>query len=149
MNNLILAIMVGVSGSGKSTYATALVGPLNAVKIETDMIRYELTGNESDQSQNGRVFGIANQRIRDNLSLGNNVIFDATNLSVRDRKEYIKIAKDFGAEIRAYVVQPELAVSKARNALRERKVPDDVIDRQHNKFVFPTVAEGFDSVHIA
>lgn len=146
MNELILALMVGVSGSGKSTYADTLIGPLNAVKIETDAIRFELTGNASDQSKNGLVFGIAKKRIRENLSSGKNVIFDATNLSVKDRREFIELGKEYGSKIHAYVVKPDLVVSKQRNALRERQVPEFVIDKQHAKFVMPTESENIDYI---
>jgi len=148
MNRVILALMVGVSGSGKSTYADTLVGPLKAIKIETDAIRMELTGDASDQSQNGRVFSTAKHRVKLNLSLGVNVIFDATNLSVKDRREFIDIGKEYNAELHAYVVKPDLSVSKQRNALRERKVPEFVIDKQHNKFVLPTEEEGFSIIQV-
>lgn len=148
MDKLILAIMVGVSGSGKSTYADTLISPLNAIKIETDAIRFELTGDASDQSKNGLVFGIAKRRIGENLSLGKNVIFDATNLSIKDRKEFIVLGKEHGAKLHAYVIRPNLEVSKQRNALRERKVPEFVIDKQHNKFVVPTLEEGFDYIDV-
>ena len=55
MNKPILAVMVGISGSGKSTYANGLKTSLKAELVETDAVRVELTGNAEDQSQNGRV----------------------------------------------------------------------------------------------
>jgi len=138
--------MVGVSGSGKSTFAKKIQSETDSEIVETDAIRFELTGNASDQSKNGLVFGIAKKRIRENLSSGKNVIFDATNLSVKDRREFIELGKEYGSKIHAYVVKPDLAISKQRNALRERQVPDFVIDKQHNKFVIPTEAEGIDYI---
>lgn len=46
----ILSLMVGISGSGKSTYANGLKTTLNSTIIEPDAIRLELTGNVEDQS---------------------------------------------------------------------------------------------------
>ena len=135
--------MSGVSGSGKSTISKKLKLEINAEIIETDEIRFELTGNASDQSQNWRVFGIAKHRIRDNLSVGKNVIFDATNLSIKDRRDFVDIGKEFDCEIHAYIVKPSLSVCKERNSLRDRKVPVEIIDKQYAKFVMPTENEGF------
>lgn len=148
MSELILTVMVGVSGSGKSTYSNGLVEKLNAIKVETDKIRHELTGSESDQSKNSKVFYLANQRIRKHLSEGKNVIFDATNLSVKDRKDYVRISKEYGAKLHAYVIKPDISVSKSRNFSRDRKVPEDVIDRQFSKFVLPSKEEGFDFIQV-
>jgi predicted kinase len=142
----ILAVMVGISGSGKSTFANGLKTSLKAELVETDAIRVELTGNAEDQSQNGKVFAIAKRRVNDYLSSGKNAIIDATSLSVRDRKEWIEVAKTNNAEVRAYFVDTPVDVAKRQNASRNRKVPEFVIDKQAGKVQAPTKSEGFDSV---
>jgi predicted kinase len=142
----ILAVMVGISGSGKSTYANGLKTSLNAQLIETDSIRQELTGNAEDQTQNGRVFDVAKQRVDNALSQEKNTIIDATSLSVKDRKDWVEIGKANGAEVRAYFVDTPVDVAKRQNSKRTRKVPDFVIDRQAGKLTSPTKAEGFDNV---
>jgi predicted kinase len=142
----ILAVMVGISGSGKSTFASGLRTSLKAELVETDAIRVELTGNAEDQSQNGKVFAIAKRRVNDYLSSGKNAIIDATSLSVKDRKDWIDIGKANNAEVRAYFVDTPVDVAKRQNASRKRKVPEFVIDKQASKLQSPTKAEGFDSV---
>lgn len=138
--------MIGISGSGKSTYANGLKTSLNAQLVETDSIREELTGNSADQSQNYRVFQVAKKRVNDILSQDKNVIIDATSVSVRDRKDWIRIGKDNNAEIRAYFIDTPIDVCKSQNRKRKRQVPDEVIDRQASKLESPTKSEGFDSV---
>ena len=142
----ILAVMVGISGSGKSTYANGLKTSLKAELVETDAVRIELTGNAEDQSQNGSVFAVAKKRVNDYLSQGKNTIIDATSLSLRDRKDWIDIGKANNAEIRAYFIDTPVSVCKAQNNKRERKVPEWVIDKQASKLFGPTKSEGFDSV---
>jgi len=148
----ILAVMVGISGSGKSTYATGLKTSLrlengkNVELVQTDEIRVELTGNAEDQSQNGRVFSVARTRVGDFLGQGKNVIIDATSLSRKDREEWVVIGKAKGAEIRAHFINVPITTAKAQNAKRDRKVPEWVIDKQLAKLVAPTEAEGFDKV---
>lgn len=142
----ILAVMVGISGSGKSTFASGLRASLKAELVQTDAIRAELTGNAEDQSQNGKVFAIAKSRINDYLSSGKNTIIDATSLDVKDRKDWIDIGKANNAEMRAYFVDTPVDVAKRQNASRTRKVPEFVINKQASKLQSPTKAEGFDSV---
>lgn len=148
MNKPILAVMVGISGSGKSTYANGLKTSLNAQLVETDAIRLELTGDAEDQPQNGKVFEIARKRVNDYLSQGKNTIIDATSLNAKERKDWIDIAKANNAEVRAYFVDTPIDVCKAQNNKRARKVPEWVIDKQANKLHSPTKAEGFDSVTV-
>lgn len=148
MEKVKLFIMVGVSGSGKSTKARELSENGGFKVVETDSIRKELTGNESDQSQNGKVFFVAKQRVRDHLRENRNVIFDATNLSIKDRREFVDIGKEFSAEIHAHVVKPALSVSISRNLLRDRKVPVEIIEKQNNKFKMPDESEGFYKIHV-
>lgn len=142
----ILAVMVGISGSGKSTFASGLRASLKAELVQTDAIRAELTGNAEDQSQNGKVFAIAKSRINDYLSSGKNTIIDATSLDVKARKDWIDIGKANNAEMRAYFVDTPVDVAKRQNASRTRKVPEFVINKQASKLQSPTKAEGFDSV---
>jgi len=73
-------------------------------------------------------------------------VIDATCVSVPDRKDWIDIAKQNNAEVRAYFVDTPVDVAKQRNRKRERKVPEDVIDRQASRLQPPTKAEGFDLV---
>ena len=146
MNKPILAVMVGISGSGKSTFSNGLKTSLNAELVETDAIRIELTGNAEDQSQNARVFGVARRRVDNLLSQGKNTVIDATSVSVKDRKDWIDIAKKNNAEVRAYFVDTPIDVAKQRNRKRERKILEEVIDRQASRLQPPTKMEGFDSV---
>lgn len=148
MNKPILAVMVGISGSGKSTYANGLKTSLNAQLVETDAIRLELTGDAEDQSQNARVFEIARKRVNDILAQGKNAIIDATSLSIRDRKDWIDIAKNNDAEVRAYFIDTPVSICKSQNEKRKRKVPEWVIDKQAAKLYAPTKVEGFDSVTV-
>jgi len=143
-----LIVMVGISGSGKSTFVDGLKTSLNATVVCPDDIRAELTGDAEDQTQNGRVFGIAKRRVGELLLQGKNVVIDATSPAIRDRKDWIKIANESGAIPVAYFVRVDPATAKSRNAKRTRKVPEWVIDKQFAKLVPPTKSEGFDNVTV-
>ena len=142
----ILAVMVGIRGSGKSTYANGLKTSLKASVVSSDDIRMELTGDATDQSKNDEVFRTAHKRVNDLLAQGKNVVADATSVDKWSRKVWVDIGKRNGAEIRAYVIQTPIDVAKKRNLGRDRVVPDFVIDKQSKRLEMPTAAEGFDKI---
>ena len=82
----ILGILVGLSASGKSTMADRLKSKGYKI-VSSDAIREELSFYE-DQSRNNEVFKIFHKRIGDYLENGENVVADATNLTIKSRKIY-------------------------------------------------------------
>ena len=146
MTTPFLTIMVGISGSGKSTHAAKLAKSIPADIVEPDAIRLELTGDASDQSRNGEVFRLAHSRTEAKLRAGISVIVDATSLDRKTRAEWVAIARRCGVDVRAVVVDTPLDVAKNRNNARERVVPLNVIDKQASRLCPPTFSEGFSQI---
>lgn len=140
-------MMVGVAGSGKSTYAKGLESSGQAIIVSTDAIRGELWGDENDQQNPAKVFEEAHRRIKYLLKSGHSVVFDATNLSARRREGFLKqLPKDCYKECVVIITPPE--VINARMAYRERKVPPEVIEKQIKSFQCPYYYEGWDNIEI-
>ena len=129
-----LVILVGVAGSGKSTLARKIFGKEgNTVIVSSDACRKELTGDEENQERNPEVFALFHQKIREALTEGRRVIADATNLSKMARKPLYEIASEAQVPVYAIVFNFPLPLIKRQNQSRERKVPEDVIDKQFEK----------------
>lgn len=142
-------ILVGIPGSGKSTYVDRLVkGTDKYVVIHPDSIREELTGSVQDQSKNAEVFKLAFQRMDAALKSGKNVIFDSCAQSRERRKAIIQIGKKYNAEIHAAVFKIPLELAKERNAKRDRVVPNFVLERMFSQWEDPSKDEGFDFISI-
>lgn len=52
----------------------------------SDAIREEILGDVSCQDQNAKVFDVLHTRVREDIRLGYNTIYDATNL---DKEEFL------------------------------------------------------------
>ena len=145
-----LTILIGLPGSGKSTYAQECVKQMeNCVWLSSDNIREEVLTSVEDQADNDLVFNLMFERTIENLKLGNDVIYDATNVSSKRRRELIKqIRKEIGLahEIIAVMFAIPFKECVKRNEERERSVPYGVIDRMYKRFEVATTAEGFDYV---
>lgn len=137
-----LIVAVGLPGSGKSTR-------LPARALSSDNVRLLLSGNETDQTINGRVFAELRGLARQSLSENPITWIDATNLSRWERRQWILIARECGAEVEALYFDIPLAVCKARNAARSRVVPERVLDLMAARLVPPSVEEGFNRVEVA
>ena len=150
MNKPRLIIMVGISASGKSTIAKQLAEKENAIIISSDAIRAELcNGNVSDQSKNEEVFKLYHKRIRENLLIGNNVICDATNITLKSRKAIFDAVNGIDCEKIGYIVAKKIKNCIKDNYNNDRiAVPDGVIEKQIRKFQVPFKEEGFDDIFI-
>lgn len=135
--------LIGVSGSGKSTWIKNNKSKWNkTVVISPDEIRKELTGNISDQSKNKEVFELTKILIIHNLKKGKNVVLDATNIDtiyripfvndISDKVEFKKIALVF------YVSREEAKQRIKRdieNKVDRANVSEDIIDIQYQKYM--------------
>ena len=145
-----LIVMIGISTSGKSTIAKQLAEKENAIIVSSDAIRAELcNGNVSDQSKNDEVFRLYHKRIREDLLNGNNVIADATNITIRSRRSIFNAANGIDCEKIGYIVVKNIEDCIKDNYNNDRvAVPDYVIEKQVRKFQVPFREEGFDDIII-
>ena len=142
-----LYIMIGLSASGKSTRAKELVIEHDAIIVSSDAIRGEF-GEVIDQSNNDVVFKIFHQQIKDNLSKGINVIADATNISMKSRRQIFETVKNIDCEIIGYVLNKRVEDCITDNIYREYPVPHHVIQKQMMNYQIPFYEEGFDKIII-
>ena len=138
-------LAVGLPGSGKSAY----FAKLGVHPISSDAIRLQLADDETDQTIHARVFATMRYLLKQRLELQRPVTcIDATNLTRRDRRPFLDLARKHGCEIEALFFDTPLDVCKARNSSRARFVPDRVLDQMAAKLAPPSIEEGFSRVEV-
>lgn len=145
MNAFIM--LIGLPASGKSSFCRAFEGNEGQEIISSDTIRGELFGSEEDQNHNGEVFEVMRKRTLAALKAHKSVIYDATNLSAKRRTGFLKNLPN-GVLKKAFVFVAPLEVLYARNAKRDRHVPEDVIFNMMKRFEVPDVSEGWNEIEI-
>lgn len=132
-----LHVTVGIPGSGKSTWATNEAIEHGMSHLSSDIIRKELTGDETNQDANNQVFRTLHARIRQHLENGWSVIVDATNLKAANRKKLLDIADrvEVPAYAHRFAISLDYDECQKRNLARTRVVPEDVMRRFHQGFV--------------
>ena len=112
-----LILLSGLPGAGKTTFAKALSAALDFAHVESDAIRREVAGvPRYTTAENGAVFRRVEADARAALAAGRHALIDATNLTNKDRKRFLKLAGETGAPLVAVRVVAPDAVIRARLA---------------------------------
>lgn len=126
-------VLIGASGSGKSTWAQAHFTSTQI--LSSDSIRAMLADDENEQGVSREAFEILYKILYIRLKRGLLTVVDATNVTQRSRTALTDAAKDSGRQIVAIIMNVPLYTCLDRNALRNRVVPEDVICKQYSEFV--------------
>ncbi|MFW6008250.1 MAG: AAA family ATPase [archaeon] len=167
-------IIGGIQGAGKSTLVEEFENK-GYVVVCPDRIRVELAKRDHGedklegelqeylQSYSHKAFQLSEKRIKENLSNGNSVIFDAVNSTPKRRRQALRYAEKFNClKIGLYIECP-LDIALERNLKRSqtimgynkdnepiygRYVPSHIIKLKDKYQSLPTKHEGFDEINI-
>lgn len=128
--HLVTVIMCGVPGSGKSHLARRLQPLLSATVVETDRVRRVLFHPPSyTGAENAWVYSVCHALIARLLRRRRAVIFDATNLLERSRRELARIAESAQARVViVHTVAPDAVIRRRLLARQERPDPGNCSD---------------------
>ena len=140
-------LLVGLPGSGKSTWVQSKVTLGASGALSSDTLRELLADDPNNQNIHARVFRVMRELLKHRLELKRPVTYiDATNLTPKERRPYIKLADLYDCEIEAVFFDVPVEECMRRNRGRGRIVPDEVIAMMAQKLVAPDVKEGFSRV---
>ncbi|AOW93931.1 polynucleotide kinase-phosphatase [Rhodococcus sp. WMMA185] len=147
---LSLVLLVGVSGSGKSTFAAKYFAPTQV--LSSDFCRGLVSDDENDQAATADAFGVLHYIVGTRLRRGLLTVVDATNVQRGSRKALIDLAKSHDVLVDAIVLDVPAGEAIERNASRsDRNFGPHVIRRQHKELrgSLPKMGrEGFRRVHV-
>jgi len=127
-----LVVLMGASGSGKSTFAREHFGRTEI--LSSDFFRGVVSNDENDQTCSADAFGALHDVLRRRLTRGLLTVVDATNVEERGRRALLSIARETDTLSVAIALDLGVGLSHARNAQRpDRQFGRHVVARQHSE----------------
>jgi len=147
---LSLVVLVGVTGSGKSTFARTHFKPTEV--ISSDFCRGLVADDENDQSATPVAFEVLRFIVAKRLAAGRLTVIDATNVQPEARRDLVQLAREHDVLPAAIVLDLPEKLCAERNATRpDRDFGPHVIRRQRGQLrrsLNHLGREGFRTVHV-
>lgn len=138
---MVLTILSGLPGSGKTTYAQKLAEETGAILHCYD----DLPGAFSPSKQQA-VHAQMWAAIAEELRQGHDVVCDDLHHTKEKRRMILNAVKDIECKKVLVLMETPLDVCLERNAGRKRRLPDVVLHSCAARFEEPSLDEGFDEI---
>lgn len=151
VTDLSLVVLVGASGSGKSTFARKHFRPTEV--LSSDFCRGLVADDENDQGASRDAFDVLHYIAGKRLAAGRLTVVDATNVQPESRKQLVQLARQYDVLPIAIVLDLPEEVCQARNAGRPDRadMPRHVVQRHRRELrrsLRGLEREGFRKVHV-
>jgi protein phosphatase len=147
---LSLVVLIGASGSGKSTFARTHFGPFEV--ISSDFCRGLVADDENDQAASADAFDVMYYIAGKRLAAGRLTVVDATNVQPEARRKLVELARAHDVLPVAIVLDIPESVCVQRNAARpDRDFGAHVVRRQRDQLrrsLRGLGREGFRKAHV-
>jgi protein phosphatase len=146
-----MVVLIGIAGSGKSTFAARHFGASQV--LSSDEFRAMVSDSERDQSATDDAFELLHSALGMRLRRGLLTVVDATNVETWARGQLLDIAAHVGRPSVAVVLDlpVEVCASRIAGGRGNRPVPRAALRRQHRELqrsLRGLPAEGFDAIHV-
>ena len=126
---LSLVVLIGASGSGKSTFARKHFLPTEV--ISSDYCRAMVSDDENNLAATNDAFDILHFIAAKRLAAGRLTVVDATNVKPEDRKPLVELARQYHCLPVAIVLNVQERICQERNEVRtDRRLGAHVAHRQ-------------------
>ncbi|MEW1780449.1 polynucleotide kinase-phosphatase [Streptomyces sp. NPDC086777] len=151
VTDLSLVVLVGASGSGKSTFARRHFKPTEI--ISSDFCRGLVSDDENDQGATKDAFDVLHYIAGKRLAAGRRTVVDATSVQQESRSRLVDLAKRYDVLPVAIVLDVPEEVCAERNSARSDRadMPRRVVQRhirELRRSLRHLEREGFRKVHV-
>ncbi len=144
-----LVVLIGIAGSGKSTFAARHFGPTEV--LSSDAMRAIIADDPHAQGATDDAFDLLHRLLAMRLRRGRRTVVDATNVEGWARGQLVEIARRHRRPAVAIVLDVPIEVAMERNLARPEPRPPNAALRRQHRWLQQTLRElpdeGFAAVH--
>lgn len=150
-----LYVLVGVPGSGKSTWVENQIWAKDCAYISTDKYverfaqRMNSTYSEVFDRVMPRAVRLMTRAVIKARNEGKDIIWDQTSVNVKSRKNKFRMLRDYYAIAVVFDTPPEDELRRRLSNRPGKHIPWTVINSMINNFVMPSEQEGFVEIWFA
>lgn len=148
MNEVVM--IMGASGSGKSTFTSKLVKE-GYVLACLDEIRKEKYGYYEFKKDTDEIYNTFNDIVRVGVKSNKNVVLDGLHSSHKLRTRLVKMIRLANPECKIKLVHLnrdlETCIKQNRKRIGEKRFEDSTIEDIYKRIIKPTYSEGFDKIY--
>ncbi|AHJ26664.1 polynucleotide kinase-phosphatase [Nodularia spumigena CS-584] len=130
---LSLIVLIGASGSGKSTFAHKHFQPFEV--LSSDFCRGLVSNEENNQSATKDAFEVLHFIAQKRLAAGKLTVIDATNVQMEDRKPLLQMARQYHCFAIAIVLDLPEELCHERNQQRSDRQFGSHVVRRHTQML--------------
>ena len=130
-------MLCGLPGTGKDYWISKHCKDMPVVSLDDIRRRHKL----SPEGSQGYVASLGKEEAKIYLRKHQPFVWNATNLTVDIRRQLIDLFESYGASVRVVYLEAALKTQLRRNAGREDRVPETIIDSMLSKLAVPEIHE--------
>lgn len=136
-----LIVLIGIPGSGKSRYVKEKGYENSHMIICPDIIRQDIFGDMTDQSNNIRVWDMVRGMLMAGVSVSKDMLLDATNVNAHYLRETIRpVSENCVLTAFMFNVDPDVASERIADDIFKKKdrskVPESVVYRMYGEYLY-------------
>lgn len=151
-----ILLLIGLPGSGKSTYISKLkkkhIVVSNDAYVEKKAKQWKVNYKEAfDRSDRDETVSSTFRAFDKAIKKGSNVIVDNTNMNKKERSYFLENAPpDYKKVAIIFDVSPKELEKRLKSREKEvgKQIPLEVLERMRKKYEKPTEREGFDEIKV-
>ena len=132
-----IVMLCGLPGTGKDYWISKHCADMPVVSLDDIRRRHKL----SPEGSQGYVASLGKEEAKSYLRKRQPFVWNATNITVDIRRQLIDLFESYGASVRIVYLETDLATQLRRNASREDRVPETIIDSMLSKLAVSEIHE--------